>query len=282
MTWSDSTVGIVLLIVALVILCTCLVCIVKTLHSLLQGKLSMVIKKFVNAEFPGKCSYFTGYAAIVIGTGLTFLVQSSSIFTSALTPLVGIGIISIERMYPLTLGANIGTTTTSILAALAQNADDIPNSLQISMCHLFFNLTGILLYFPIPYTRFPIGMAKFLGNQTAKYRWFAAVYLIVFFFLLPLAVFGLSFISWIAMAAVLGPVLLLLITTTVINVLQNKAPKCLPSFLRDWYFLPEVLRSLKPFDRVITRFIDWWPCCKKETKTETDTADGKTTTVTQF
>jgi len=125
-------------------------------------------------------------------------------------------------------------------------------------------------------------MAKFLGNQTAKYRWFAAVYLIVFFFLLPLAVFGLSFISWIAMAAVLGPVLLLLITTTVINVLQNKAPKCLPSFLRDWYFLPEVLRSLKPFDRVITRFIDWWPCCKKETKTETDTADGKTTTVTQF
>lgn len=50
---------------------------------------------------------------------MTILVQSSSVFTSALTPLVGIGVLSIERMYPLTLGANVGTTFTSLLAALA-------------------------------------------------------------------------------------------------------------------------------------------------------------------
>ena len=39
---------------------------------------------------------------------MTILVQSSSVFTSALTPLVGLGVISIDRMYPLTLGSNIG------------------------------------------------------------------------------------------------------------------------------------------------------------------------------
>ena len=46
---------------------------------------------------------------------MTFLVQSSSVFTSALTPLVGLGVISVERVYPLTLGSNIGTTTTALL-----------------------------------------------------------------------------------------------------------------------------------------------------------------------
>lgn len=268
-TWSDSTVGIVLLILALVILCACLVCIVKTLHSLLKGKVAMVIKKFVNAEFPGKCSYFTGYLAILIGTGLTFLVQSSSIFTSAITPLVGIGVISIERMYPLTLGANIGTTTTSVLAALAQDAEDIPDSLQISMCHLFFNLAGILIFFPVPFMRFPIDMAKFLGNQTAKYRWFAVIYLILCFFVLPLAVFGLSLWSWIALLVVLGPIALLVIIIAVIKVLQKKAPNFLPPILRNWHFLPEGLRSLKPYDGAMQKLIACCPCFKpKDTEEE--------------
>lgn len=228
----------------------------------------MIIKKFVNADFPGKLSYFTGYLAILIGTGLTILVQSSSVFTSALTPLVGIGVVSIQRMYPLTLGANIGTTTTAILAALAQDSSAIQDSLQISLCHLFFNISGILLFFPIPYLRFPIGMAKFLGNQTAKYRWFAALYLILVFFVFPGAVFGLSLISWIAMAAVFGPIALLVLLLVVIKVLQRKAPGALPNVLRNWYFLPEWMRSLKPYDRQIQKLIACCPCCNSDKEAE--------------
>ncbi|XP_052766305.1 sodium-dependent phosphate transport protein 2B-like [Mya arenaria] len=267
-TLSETTIGIILLVIALVILCACLIGIVKTLNSLLQGKVALIIKKFVNADFPGVMGYFTGYLAILIGTGLTILVQSSSVFTSALTPLVGIGVIEIERMYPLTLGANIGTTTTAILAALAQSADDIENALQISFCHLFFNLSGILMFFPIPKSRFPIAMAKFLGNQTAKYRWFAVVYLILVFFILPAAVFGLSVVSWIAMAAVFGPLLLLFIIIGVIKVIQNKAPGCLPVVLRDWKFLPKWLRSLEPADRVIQKVVRFLPCCRACCKQE--------------
>ena len=48
------------------------------------------------------------YVFIMVGTGMTILVQSSSVFTSAITPLVGMGVISLDRMYPLTLGSNIG------------------------------------------------------------------------------------------------------------------------------------------------------------------------------
>ena len=45
---------------------------------------------------------------IVFGALVTFLVQSSSVFTATVTPLVGAGVLTLERAYPLTLGSNIG------------------------------------------------------------------------------------------------------------------------------------------------------------------------------
>jgi sodium-dependent phosphate cotransporter len=45
---------------------------------------------------------------LLIGAAVTFVIQSSSVFTSTLTPLVGAGVFSIERAYILTLGSNIG------------------------------------------------------------------------------------------------------------------------------------------------------------------------------
>ena len=54
------------------------------------------------------------YLAILVGLGITIIVQSSSVTTSALTPLVGIGVLPVYKMLPMTLGANIGTTFTSI------------------------------------------------------------------------------------------------------------------------------------------------------------------------
>jgi sodium-dependent phosphate cotransporter len=79
-----------------------------------RGQIAVVIKKTMNKEYKFPISVLVNYAAILIGCGLTILVQSSSIFTSALTPLAGVGVISLERMYPLTLGSNIGTTTTGL------------------------------------------------------------------------------------------------------------------------------------------------------------------------
>lgn len=63
---------------------------------------------------------------------------------------------------------------------------------QIALVHLFFNIFGILIYYPIPFMRFPIPLAKKLGETTAKYRWFAVLYLFVMFFFLPGFVFILS------------------------------------------------------------------------------------------
>ena len=91
----------------------------STIHNrTLRGKIAVLIKKYVNSDYEFPWSMFVGYLAILIGCVMTILVQSSSIFTSALTPLAGIGVISLERIYPLTLGSNIGTTTTGTSSAL--------------------------------------------------------------------------------------------------------------------------------------------------------------------
>lgn len=44
---------------------------------------------------------------------------------------IGIGVISIERAYPLCLGSNIGTTTTAILAAMASPGETLADALQV-------------------------------------------------------------------------------------------------------------------------------------------------------
>lgn len=275
---SDTGVGAVLLVISLLILCLCLFAIVKILNSLLRGNIRKLIKKFVNYEFPGKFSYFTGYLAIVVGCGMTILVQSSSIFTSTLTPLVGVGVISLERMYPLTVGSNIGTTTTGILAALASDIEHIKPPLQVAFCHLFFNISGIILFYPIPFMRFPIPLAKFLGCQTAKYRWYAVAYLVAMFFILPTSIFGLSVAGWEVLAGVLIPIGVICLAILFIKVLQKKVPRVLPSKLKNWKFLPEPLRSLAPLDRLFQRlcFCQKLKCCRHELETHDDTKKTET------
>ena len=259
---SDTVVGAILLCLSLFILCICLLGIVKILHSMLKGHLAVVVKRTINADFPGHFKHLTGYCAILVGAGMTVLVQSSSVFTSTLTPLVGVGIVAIERIFPLTLGANIGTTGTAILAALAATSN-FDAALQIALCHLFFNLTGILIFYPIPFMRnIPIKFAKKLGNITAQYRWFAVLYLLFCFFLFPAAIFGLSVAGWEIMLGVLLPLVALIMFVLVVNILQRKSPNVLPKMLRTWTWAPTYFRSLKPYDRKISKFMEFWrPCC---------------------
>ena len=262
--WSDTAVGVVLLIIALALLCICLFLIVKLLHSMLQGHIAVIIKKVMNANFPGPFKYVTGYIVILVGAGLTILVQSSSIFTSAITPLVGIGVLSIDRMYPLTLGANIGTTFTAVLAALASDVEYLDLTLQVALCHLFFNIFGILIFYPIPFMRIPIPLAKRLGDITAKYKWFAIVYLLIMFLIFPGVILGLSIAGWMVLVVVGGIFLVFFVTITVINVLQVKKPHALPKKLQNWEFLPKPLHSLQPYDRVMSKLCSFCKCCRNK------------------
>ncbi|XP_063791608.1 sodium-dependent phosphate transport protein 2C [Pseudophryne corroboree] len=258
---SDIALGLILLTASLLVLCTCLILIVKLLNSVLKGHMAHIIKKIINADFPFPFSWLTGYLAIIVGAIMTFVVQSSSVFTAAIVPLMGVGVISMDRAYPLFLGSNIGTTTTAVLAALASPAEALSESVQVAFIHLIFNLSGIILWFVVPYLRIPIYIAKKFGDITAKYRWFAVLYLLLSFLVLPLAVFGLSMAGWVILATVGVPILVVIIAIIIINVLQKRLPKCLPSFLKNWDFLPLWLHSLAPWDKLFYMMCKC--CCKK-------------------
>ncbi|XP_074467491.1 sodium-dependent phosphate transport protein 2A-like [Sebastes fasciatus] len=263
---SDLAIGLILLACSLLVMCSCLILLVKLLNSLLKGQVASVINKVVNTDFPFPFTWLAGYLALLVGAGMTFLVQSSSVFTSAITPLIGIGVISIERAYPLTLGSNLGTTTTATLAALASPGDKLAAATQVALCHLFFNLFGILLWYPMPATRLPIRMACALGNITARYRWFAVLYLLLCFLLLPSLVFALSMAGWKVMTGIGVPVIMVIISGATVNMLQACRPDCLPPRLQNWDFLPVCMTSLQPLDDLITGVTLWcrhgrgWNC----------------------
>jgi len=228
--------------------------------------MALVIQRTINANIP-YVPWLTGYLAILVGAAATFVMQSSSVFTSALTPLVGMGVISVNRMYPLCLGSNIGTTTTAVLAALTASAKMLKFTIQIALCHFFFNITGILLFYPIPFMRWPLPLCKKLGAITAQYRWFAFAYLLLAFILIPAFVLGLSVAdeNGYVLLGVGLPIAIILLAVIVINVIQNTHPKFLPKFLQTWNWLPLWMRSLEPIDRVISKV---FKCCISESDDE--------------
>merc|ERR1712217_843095 len=123
------------------------------------------------------------YLAILIGLGVTIVVQSSSVTTSALTPLCGVGVLPIEKMLPMTLGANIGTTCTALIASLVSLKF---GAVQIALCHLLFNITGILIWFPVPFMRqIPINGAKLLGLYASFYCFVPPLYILTMFVAAP-------------------------------------------------------------------------------------------------
>ena len=93
-------------------------------------------------------------------------------------------------MLPLTLGANIGTTITGLLAALVSGSTQ---ALQVALAHLFFNITGIIIWYPVPFMRkVPLEGARALGRYTRRSRSIPPIYIAIVFFIIPLLLLGLS------------------------------------------------------------------------------------------
>lgn len=125
----------------------------------------------------------SGTLGIVVGLVLTVAVQSSSITTSLLVPMMAAGVLTLRNAYPVTLGANVGTTVTALIAALA-----VPQieGLQIALVHLLFNAAGILLFFPVPALReIPIRGAERLADLAARHKSVVPAYIVVLFILVP-------------------------------------------------------------------------------------------------
>jgi sodium-dependent phosphate cotransporter len=126
----------------------------------------------------------TWLRAMGFGVFITILVQSSSITTSLMVPLAGAGILQLRQIFPYTLGANIGTTITALLASLVAGTHA---PLAVAFGHLAFNIYGILLIWPIEIIRnIPIKMSEKFAAIAVRNRMVPMVYILVVFFLIPL------------------------------------------------------------------------------------------------
>ena len=133
-------------------------------------------------------------SGIFSGTVVTVLVQSSTTTTSLIVPLAGTGVFKLREIYPFTLGANIGTTITALLAATAINGDGALAAMQIALVHFTYNLTAVLLIFGLPsllnivrLRDLPINCAQWLAEIAADKKLVALAYIGLVFFTIPAA-----------------------------------------------------------------------------------------------
>lgn len=135
-------------------------------------------------------------------------------------------------------------------------------AVQVALCHLFFNITGILIWYPIPWMRrVPILLAKLLGGVTAKHRWFAIVYIVIVFLVIPACIVALTLAGKNVFIGVSVPFLILVIFIVAVNILQQKFPRGLPRILRTWNFLPLWMHSLAPYDICFQKLACCGKCC---------------------
>ncbi|QJQ93884.1 MULTISPECIES: Na/Pi symporter [Halomonadaceae] len=128
-------------------------------------------------------TYFfrTDLRAYGVGVVSTVLVQSSTITSSLMVPLAGAGVVSIRRVLPFMMGANLGTTVTSVLAA---TANPIAAALTVALFHVTFNVVGTLIWYPL--RRIPLRVATWYGKLAAKKTRYAFAFLIGVFLVIPL------------------------------------------------------------------------------------------------
>ena len=174
-TFSSDN-NILLIIISVLLTFTMLFSLVKILRSLVLHK----VENFFDQYF-----FRSAIIAFCFGIILTILVQSSSITTSTIIPLAGAGVLTLRQIYPFTLGANIGTTVTALLASLTLDV----TAMVAAFSHLFFNIFGIILIYLNPLLRdIPMKLAEWVAGVALKNKVLPIIYLLIIFFGLPLII----------------------------------------------------------------------------------------------
>jgi sodium-dependent phosphate cotransporter len=175
---SERMAAIAYIFVSAILIFATLLGIVTVMRASMQSRIEALVSRALARN---------AFLAIAVGIVATVMVQSSSITTSLLVPLAGAGVLTLEHAFPVTLGANIGTTVTALLAALAATDQNAAAGLTIALVHLLFNLSGTLIIYPFePIRRIPLVLARRLADVALRSRVWAIGYVVGLFYLIPL------------------------------------------------------------------------------------------------
>jgi sodium-dependent phosphate cotransporter len=148
-----------------------------------------VLRALVNTRVESAVNGVLGRSAVVsilVGVLVTVMVQSSSITTSVLVPLGAAGLLRLEQAFPVTIGANLGTTVTALLAAMAVSGQNAAAGLQIALVHLLFNFSGLFLIYPVRSIRkLPLDAARVVTRVAVRSRKLTVLWVFILFYGLP-------------------------------------------------------------------------------------------------
>ena len=179
--FEDKALHIALAVTGGVIILGSLTFIVKVMRGVVATRLERYVNRVLGSG---------GLVAIIVGIILTVMAQSSSITTSVMVPLAGAGLVTLQQIYPITLGANIGTTVTALIASMAVTGDAAMAARQVALVHLAFNLAGILIWFvPTSTRRVPLAAATWMAEIGAASKRNAVLYVFGAFYVLPGLIF---------------------------------------------------------------------------------------------
>ncbi len=82
------------------------------------------------------------FLLVLIGALLTAVIQSSSVMTSIAITMVVTGLISLNQGIYITMGSNIGTCVTALIAGLSSTK----NAKRTALIHLIFNVSGVVVF----------------------------------------------------------------------------------------------------------------------------------------
>ena len=120
------------------------------------------------------------FVAWLSGIFSTISVQSSSVTTSLMVPIVGAGAVKLKRAFPFMLGANIGTTVTGLIAALANPTSA---AVTVAIAHILFNCSDNLIWYPL--RKIPIRISKAYSSLASRSKKWAFIFLAVVFVVIP-------------------------------------------------------------------------------------------------
>ncbi|WKD26544.1 Na/Pi symporter [Halomonas sp. KG2] len=185
-SWLPNQVwmGVALIVIGVALILFVVTAIGKVLRKVMVGKARDIMHASVGrGPVSGMCS----------GAIITLLVQSSSTTTALIVPLAGTGVFNLRQVYPFTLGTNVGTCITALLAATAISGPTAVLAMQIALVHLMFNLVGILTIYGLPFLRgIPPSIATGLAELAQKNKLYVVAYILGVFFVLPLLLIGAS------------------------------------------------------------------------------------------
>lgn len=181
---DDLVMGVAFIILGIALIFVVITYIGKLLKVLMVGRAKAILHAAVGR---GPIS------GIFSGTAITVLVQSSSTTTSLVVPLAGSGVFSLRQVYPFTLGANIGTCITAILAATAVSGAHAIFALQVALVHFSYNVLGVILIYGLPFLRvIPLYAAEKLADLAVKSKLYVVAYIGLMFFVLPIGLIAVS------------------------------------------------------------------------------------------